>query len=377
MPAKTPVRIWVGTRKGAFLFSSKDRKKWDTAGPFFAGEEVHHVAQDPRDPKRHFAAVNNAWFGPHLYASTNGGKKWDPSEKGLEVKGITGKTWAITDKGMEMKEVTDATLKRIWHIAPGAADESGVVYLGGDPGVLFRSGDNGATWELVLGLSNHATRARWNPGAGGMMVHSIQCLGKGRLIVGISAAGAFRSSDGGKTWGAYNGNVRTDFQPEKFPEVGQCVHKLKAHPNNPEALYQQNHCGIYRGDFGGKEWTDISEGLPSRFGFALAVPAAEKQTLFTIPIDSAERRYVPQAKLRVARSRNGGKTWKLLTKGLPQEHAHVLVLREAMTSDDRDPAGIYFGTSTGALFYTRDAGDSWHVLSGHLPPIYSVSAALH
>jgi hypothetical protein len=377
MPAKTPVRIWVGTRKGAFLFSSKDRKKWDTAGPFFAGEEVHHVVQDPRDPKRHFAAVNNAWFGPHLYASTNGGKKWEPSEKGLEVKGIAGKSWAPTEKGMEMKETADATLKRIWHIAPGAADEPGVLYLGGDPGVLFRSGDNGASWELVLGLSNHPTRAKWNPGAGGMMVHSIQCLGKGRLIVGISAAGAFRSSDGGKTWEPYNGNVRADFQPDKFPEVGQCVHKLKAHPNNPEALYQQNHCGIYRGDFNGKEWTDISKGLPTRFGFALAVPAAEKQTLFTVPIDSAERRYVPQAKLRVARSRNAGKTWKLLTKGLPQENAHVLVLREAMTSDDRDPAGVYFGTSTGTLFYTRDAGDSWQVLAAHLPPIYSVSAALH
>lgn len=377
MAAKTPVRIWVGTRKGAFLFSSKDRKNWDTTGPYFAGEEVHHVAQDPREPKRHFAAVNNAWFGPHLYVSTNNGKKWDPSEKGMEVKGLTGKSWAVTEKGMELKETPDATLKRVWHVAPGAADEPGVVYLGGDPGVLFRSVDNGANWEMVGGLSNHPTRAKWTPGAGGMIVHSIQCLGKGRLIVGISAAGAFRSSDGGKTWEPYNGNVRTDFQPEKFPEVGQCVHKLKMHPNNPEALYQQNHCGIYRADFTGKAWVDISEGLPSRFGFALAVPAAEKQTLFTIPIDSAEHRFVPQGKLRVARSRNAGKTWKLLTKGLPQQNAHVLVLREAMTSDDRDPAGVYFGTSTGTLFYTRDAGDSWHVLSAHLPPIYSVSAALH
>jgi hypothetical protein len=377
MPGKTPVRIWVGTRKGAFLFSSKDRKKWDTAGPFFSGEEVHHVAQDPRDPKRHYAGVGNAWFGPHLYASTDNGKKWAISEKGLEVKGITGKTVTVTGKGMEIKEIPDAPLKRIWHIAAGAADEPGAVYLGGDPGVLFRSGDNGANWEMVRGLCDHPTRAQWNPGAGGMIVHSIQCLGKGRLIVGISAAGAFRSSDGGKTWDPFNGNVRTDFQPEKFPEVGQCVHKLKAHPNQPEALYQQNHCGIYRGEFTGKEWVDISEGLPSRFGFALAVPAAEKQTLFTIPIDSAEHRFVPQGKLRVARSRNGGKTWKLLTKGLPQKHAHVLILREAMTSDDRDPAGIYFGTSSGTLFYSRDAGDTWHVLAANLPPIYSVSPALH
>ncbi len=376
MPVKTPVRIWVGTRKGAFVFSSKDRKKWNSDGPYFAGQEVHHVAQDPRDPQRHYAAVNNAWFGPHLHASANNGKKWDISEKGLELKSVAGKSWEVSEKGMELKETPEATLKRIWHIAPGADDEPGVVYLGADPGVLFRSGDNGANWEMVPGLNNHPTRAKWTPGAGGMMVHSIQCLGQGRLIVGISAAGAFRSTDSGKTWAPFNGNVRTDFQPEKFPEVGQCVHKLKAHPRNPTALYQQNHCGIYRADFAADKWTDISKGLPTRFGFALAVPAAEKQTLFTIPIDSAEERFVPQGKLRVARSRDGGRSWTLLTKGLPQSNAFVLILREAMTSDDRDPAGVYFGTSTGTLFYTRDSGDSWQVLAEHLPPIYSVSAAL-
>lgn len=376
MARQAAVKIWVGTRKGAFSFTSRDRKKWDCQGPFFKGEEVHHVAQDARDPKRHYAAVGNAWFGPHLHASTDGGKTWKVSEKGLEVKGITGKTWQVTEKGMELKSIPDAPLKRIWHIAAGAADEPGMVYLGADPGVLFRSGDNGENWEMVQGLCNHPTREKWTPGAGGMMVHSIQCLGKGRLIVGISAAGAFRSNDGGKTWAPFNGNVRCDFAPDKFPEVGQCVHKLKAHPRNPDALYQQNHCGIYRAAFTAEKWDDISEGLPSRFGFGLAVPAAEKDTLFTVPIDSAEARYVPQGKLRVARSRNGGKTWKLLGKGLPQSQAFDLILREAMTSDDRDPAGVYFGTAGGALFHTRDAGDSWHVLSAHLPPIYSVSAGV-
>jgi photosystem II stability/assembly factor-like uncharacterized protein len=377
MARQSAIRVWVGTRKGAFAFTSEDRKKWDCDGPFFAGQEVHHVAQDPRDPKRHYAAVGNAWFGPHLHASKDNGKTWQVSEKGLEVKGITGKSWQVTEKGMELKDLPDATLKRIWNIAPGAADEPGAVYLGADPGVLFRSGDNGANWEMVPGLCNHPTREKWNPGAGGMMVHSIQCLGKGRLIVGISAAGAFRSSDGGKTWSPFNGDVLVNFAPEKFPEVGQCVHKLKAHPRNPDALYQQNHCGVYRADFGGEKWTDISKGLPSRFGFGLAVPSAEKNTLFTIPIHSPEERYVPQGKLRVARSRNGGKTWKLLTKGLPQSDAYDLILREAMTSDDRDPAGVYFGTAGGTLFHTRDAGDSWHLLSAHLPPIYSVTAALY
>ncbi len=360
--ARTPaLTIWVGTRKGAFAFSSTDRKKWDAHGPFLTGEEVHHVAQDPRDPKRFYASGGNAWFGPHLHASADHGKTWKLSENGLALKDIPGAT----------------TLKRIWHIAPGAADEPGVVYVGADPGVLFRSADNGANWEMVAGLCQHPTREKWTPGAGGMMVHSIQCLGKGHLIVGISAAGAFRSTDSGKTWQPFNANVRADFLPDKFPAVGQCVHKLKAHPRRPTALYQQNHCGIYRADFAAEKWTDISKGLPSRFGFGLAVPAAEEQTLFTIPIESSEHRFVPKGKLCVARSRDAGRTWKLLNKGLPQSNAHVLVLREAMTSDDRDPAGIYFGTSTGTLFHSRDAGDSWHVLAQYLPPIYSVSTAVH
>lgn len=359
MARKSSLKIWVGTRKGAFVFSSKDRKKWNFEGPFLSGQEVHHVAQDPRDPKRLYAAAGTAWFGPHLHASEDGGKTWKLSEKGLEVKGIP-----------------EATLKRIWHIAPGAEDEPGVIYLGADPGVLFRSADYGANWEMVTGLSQHATRSKWMPGAGGMTVHSIQCLGQGRLIVGISAAGSFRTSDGGKTWEPFNGGVLADFLPEKYPEVGQCVHKLLAHPRNRTALYQQNHCGVYRAGFTAQKWTDISKGLPSRFGFALAVPSAEEQTLFTVPAVSPEHRFVPQGKLRVARSRDGGKTWKLLTKGLPQSHAYVLVLREAMTSDDRDPAGIYFGTSTGTVFYSRDVGDSWQVLAQHLPPIYSVSTAI-
>jgi len=220
MARPSSLKIWVGTRKGAFSFFSTDRKKWTADGPFLAGEEVHHVAQDPRDPKRLFSTGGNAWIGPHLYASTNGGKTWKLSESGLALKDFPG----------------EATLKRIWHIEPGAADEPGVLYVGADPGVLFRSADNGAGWELISPLSLHATREKWTPGAGGMMVHSIQCLGKGHLIVGISAAGAFRSTDSGKTWQPFNANVRADFLPNKFPEVGQCVHKLKAHPRRPDQL---------------------------------------------------------------------------------------------------------------------------------------------
>jgi hypothetical protein len=195
------------------------------------------------------------------------------------------------------------------------------------------------------------------------------------MAVAISAAGTFRTSDGGATWAPHNGGVRADFLPNKLPEVGQCVHKLLAHPNDPEALYQQNHCGIYRGKLTADRWTDVSRGLPSRFGFGLAVPAAEPQTMFTVPIDSAEYRCNPEGKFRVARSRDGGKTWKLLSRGLPQRNAHLLVLREAMTSDELDPAGVYVGTSSGHVFYTRDAGDTWETLADSLPPVYSISVA--
>jgi len=356
MPKTREISVWAGTRKGAFRFRSRDRKAWKVEGPFFRGLEVNHVAQDPREPQRFYAAVNSAWFGAHIHASGDGGKEWKLSETGLEVKCLP-----------------NTSLARVWRIEPGAADEPGVVYAGGDPGVLFRSGDWGESWAEVASLTAHPTRARWNPGAGGMCLHSIQCLRGGRMIVAISAAGAFRTSDAGATWTPFNQGVRADFLPEKFPEVGQCVHHLVAHPRNPEALYQQNHCGIYRGRFDGKKWTDISRGLPSRFGFGMAVPAAEAETVFTVPIEASEYRCTPEGKFRVARSRDGGKTWKLLSRGLPQKNAHLLVLREAMTADSESPAGLYVGTTGGQLYYTADAGEHWDVLAEHLPPVISVA----
>jgi hypothetical protein len=356
--AKAPaVSVWVGTRKGAFVCRSRDRKAWTVEGPMFRGTEVHDVACDPRKPNRLYAAVNSAWFGPHIHASSDGGKTWKTSEDGLAIKCLPG-----------------TSLTRLWRIEPGAADEPGVVYAGGDPGALFRSTDWGASWTEVESLTNHPTRPKWQPGAGGMCLHSIQCLGGGRVVVGISAAGAFRSSDGGGSWEPFNQGVRADFLPEKFPEVGQCVHKLLAHPRNPSALYQQNHCGIYRAKFTAKKWTDISRGLPSRFGFGLAIPAAEPDTMFTVPIDSPEYRCSPEGKFRVARSRDGGKSWTLLTRGLPQKNAHLLVLREAMAADGLSPAGVYVGTTGGQVFHTADAGDHWKILAENLPPVISVTA---
>jgi len=352
------ISVWIGTRKGAFAATSRNRKTWNLDGPHFRGLEVNHVSQDPRDPKRLYAAVNSPWFGPHIHASTNGGK-----------------TWKLSEKGLELKCIPNESLKRVWHIAPGAEDEPGVVYAGGDPGALFRSSDWGKTWEEVTSLTAHPTREKWTPGAGGMCLHSIQCLGNGRMLVAISAAGTFRTLDGGATWSPFNGNVRCDFRPDKFPEVGQCVHKLKAHPHDQESLYQQNHCGIYRARLSDDRWTDISRGLPGRFGFGLAVPGAEPQTLFTVPMDSSEYRANPDGKFRVARSRDGGKTWQLLTRGLPQRDAHLLVLREAVTSDDLDDAGVYVGTTSGQVFYSRDAGNNWQILADNLPAVYSLSVA--
>lgn len=358
MKRKEPLSVWVGTRKGAFVFRTTDRKTWDVDGPHFRGWEVNHIAADPRDPTRVYAAVNSAWFGPHIHASANGGKTWKPSDDGYEIKSMPG-----------------TKLARTWHIEPGPANRPGLVYAGADPGVLFRSENWGKSWQEVTSLNNHATRGQWTAGGGGMMVHSIQCIGKESIVVGLSAAGAFRSTDDGATWSPYNGGVRADFHPKKFPEVGQCVHHLLAHPRNPEMLYQQNHCGVYRGKFDGKKWTDLSKGLPSRFGFCLAVPADEPETLFTVPIESPDFRCTPDGRLRVARSRDGGKSWTLLDKGLPKKNAHLLVQREAMASDDRSPAGVYFGTTGGHVFYTRNAGESWHALAEYLPPVYSVSVA--
>jgi hypothetical protein len=356
--SKPKLTVWIGTRKGAFAFSTTDRKNWSIDGPYFRGWEVNHVSQDAREPKRLYAAVNSAWFGPHIHASTNGGK-----------------TWKLSEKGLELKSVRKQSLKRIWQIRPGAADEPGVVYAGADPGALFHSGDWGRTWEEVRSLNQHSTRKKWVPGAGGMCLHSIQCLGQGRMVIAISAAGAFRTLDGAKTWTPFNGNVRADFLPKKYPKVGQCVHKLLAHPNDPESLYQQNHCGIYRAKLTADRWTDISRGLPTRFGFGLAVPAGEPNTLFTVPIESSEYRCNLDGKFRVARSRDGGKNWKLLTRGLPQHDAHLLVLREAMTSDNLEPAGVYVGTTSGQVFFTRDGGENWQILADNLPSVYSLSVA--
>ena len=304
------------------------------------------------------ATINSAWFGDRIHASKP-----------------TVETCSTSEAGLEVKCLPETSLKRVWHVEPGAADEPGAVYAGGDPGVLFKSEDWGQNWSEVASLTAHPTRDKWTPGAGGMCLHSIQCLGGGRMIAAISAAGAFRTVDGGATWEPFNAGSARRFPAGQVPGGGPVRAQAAGAPGNPEALYQQNHCGIYKAKFGAKKWTDISKGLPSRFGFGLAVPAAEPDTMFTVPIEGAEYRCVPEAKFRVARSRDGGKNWTLLTRGLPQRNAHLLVLRESMAADRRSPAGIYVGTTSGQVFHTADAGNSWKTLAENLPPVISVSVA--
>jgi len=255
---------------------------------------------------------------------------------------------------------------------------TGCCVAGGEPAALFRSYNWGRNWTEVASLTAHPTRSLWSEAMGSISLHSIQCPAKGRLLAAISVGGTYRSNDSGAQWEPFNGNVRADFLPElkRFPEVGQCVHKLLAHHAEPQMLYQQNHCGVYRAKMDASKWTDISRGLPTRFGFGLALPAAEKQTLFTVPMESSEFRCNPKGQFRVACSRNGGISWEFLTKGLPQKHAHLTVFRDGICADSLDPAGVYVGTETGTVFHSRDSGERWQVLAEYLPPIYSVTAGV-
>lgn len=357
------VHLYVGTRKGGFLFRSDlKRKKWKLEGPFFAGSEVTTLSRDPRSGHL-WAGIVNGWFGPDLQMSKDRGKTWTKSIEGIGF---------AKERGLN--------LARVWKIAPDRASRPQTLWCGVDPGALFRSDDGGQQWHEVTGLTQHPTREKWTPGGGGLMVHAIVCDPQRpqRVFAGISAAGCFRTDDDGKTWEPMNKGVLADFNPEpnKYPEVGQCLHSMVMAPNDSNTLYQQNHCGAYASHDGGESWQDINKGLPSRFGFASAIDPNAKATIFLIPEDGAERRYVPGGKLIVYRSKNGGRKWQKLTKGLPQDHAYVQVLRHGMTADSASKTGVYFGTTNGEIYYSRNAGDSWELLRSNLPPVLSVHAAV-
>jgi photosystem II stability/assembly factor-like uncharacterized protein len=351
------VLLLVGTRKGLFLLrSNDDRRNWELDGPLLTGWSVFHAMQDARDGDLYVAA-NNFVYGGTVQRSSDGGRTWKRSE------------------GLGLPEETGLKLEEVWHVEPGHASEPDTLWLGATPGALFRSGDKGETWEPVMGLVQHETRDRWQPGAGGMCCHSIQIDPESpqTMYAAISAAGSFRTDDGGETWVPANNGVAADFMPDDpFPAVGQCVHKLLLHPERPDRLWQQNHCGVYRSDDRGDSWERLEQnGLPSGFGFPLALHPRDPDVAYVIPEEGAENRVTPNGELGVYRTSDGGATWTLLEDGLPKP-AWGAVMREGFASDTRDPAGIYFGTQSGSVFVSTSEGTSWTEVARQLPPVLSV-----
>ena len=351
------VVLCIGTRRGLFLARSRDRRAWRLSEPLLAGREIYHAWLDPRDPRRGWAASDHRVWGPHVHHTTDGGEHWDVLEAAPHYPDERG-------------------VKAIWHLAAGPG--SGTLYAGIEPAGLFVSHDAGASWEEVASLNRHPTSSTWQPAGGALALGSIQHDPRDsrRSYCSVSAGGVYRTDDGGASWRPRNRGVRADFLPQPCPEAGQCVHQLRLHPAMPDRLYQQNHCGVYRTDDRGESWTDISEGLPSGFGYGLALDHGDPDVAYVIPEESSHMRTTVGGRLRVFRTRDAGATWHALERGLPQQDAYVSVLREGMCSDELQPAGIYFGTSSGHLFASSDAGESWQLIAGYLPRILSVTACV-
>ena len=379
---KTKVLVFVGTRKGGFIFSSDcTRKEWKVSGPHFKGWTVMHMTLDPRDRRVH-AATSHFVYGPNTHYSDDLGKTWtqSPQPPAFPQPSEAGRPLGTPDEAADPESAKSKAEKVIktWNITPGRSDEPGVLYAGIEPAALFKSTDRGETWTINTGLYNHPHRATWFPGNGGLCLHTIilDPADRNRMYVAISTGGCYRTDDGGATWTPRNKNVRADFHPDKFPEFGQCVHKMAMHPAQPSVLYQQNHCGVYRSDHQGDDWIDIGEGkLPSRFGFPIAVHPHDPKTIYVVLEESDDYRVSVDGKFGVWRSKNAGHTWKRLNDGLP-ERAHLVALREAMAVDALDDAGVYVGTNTGQVFYSRNNGDAWGLLTDFLPPVLSVEAAV-
>ncbi len=382
MSSQPKVRVLVGTRKGGFIYSSdQDRKEWAVSDVLFKGWNVMHMTMDQRDGRLH-AAVDHFVFGPNTHHSDDLGVTWTPAAVAPKFSRPSGSgrppgTPEDAFSGRPLPTTPEEVLK-VWNIQPGRDDEPDVLYAGIQPAALFKSTDRGESWTLNEGLYDHPHRGQWMPGAGGLTLHSIVLdpRDKQRMFIAVSAAGVYRSDDGGQTWAPRNKNVLAEFSPDKFPEFGQCVHKFAMHPAQPDVLYQQNHCGVFRSDNGGDDWVDIGEGkLPSRFGFPIVIHPHDPKTIYVWLEDSDQFRMSVDGQAAVWRSRDAGESWERITHGLPAK-AHVVVLREAMVADNLKPAGLYAGTNTGQLFYSRDDGDSWEMMADFLPPIQSVEVAV-
>jgi photosystem II stability/assembly factor-like uncharacterized protein len=349
------VFILVGTKKGAFILESDaSRRSWSLKGPFCATWPIQHMVADA-ETGTIYAAGGNAWFGGAVWKSTDIGETWTHSSAGLAY-----------GEGEE-------PIKAAWSLAQGADG----LYAGVEPAGLFKSTDGGETWTHVAGLRAHPTREQWQPGGGGLILHSIvpHTQDAKKLWVGISSAGVFHTADGGATWEPRNRGTRADYMPEdqRYPEVGQCVHNIVLAPGGSERLYQQNHCGMYRSDDGGRQWSSIEAGLPSTFGFPAAAHPRDPDTLYLLPLNGdIQGRFMPEAKAAVWRTRDGGASWAALRNGLPQQDAYFGVLRQALATDRLEPAGVYFGTGGGGLFASADEGENWTCVAQHLPAISSV-----
>jgi photosystem II stability/assembly factor-like uncharacterized protein len=384
-------RVLVGTKKGAFVLTSDGkRQKWAVSGPHFAGWEMYHLKGSPVDPNRLYASQSSGWFGQIIQRSDDGGKTWfqpgtPPGEQagpGGMPKGESNKfvydSSAETGKPLTTHKWYDGSqhpweFKRVWHLEPSLKDPD-TVYAGVEDAALFVSRDGGKNWKEVSGLRGHGTGPQWQPGAGGLGLHTILLDPKNhnRMYIAISAAGAFRTDDGGKTWKPINKGLRSPYLPDQDAEIGHCVHRIALHPSRPDVVFMQKHWDVMRTDNAGDQWREVSGNLPTDFGFVIDVHAHEPETIYVVPIKSDGEHFPPEGKLRVYRSRTGGNEWEALTKGLPQQDCYVDVLRDAMCVDSFDPCGVYFGTTGGQVYASADAGDSWAPIVRDLPAVLSV-----
>ncbi len=364
------IRLLVGTKKGAFILSADGtRKQWEVSGPHFAGWEMYHLKGSPLNPNRIYASQTSGWFGQLIQRSDDGGKTWEAVGNEFAYQGLVGthKWYDGTQHPWEFK--------RVWHLEPSLTDPE-TVYAGAEDAALFKSTDGGKTWAELSGLRS-AKGHLWQPGAGGMGLHTILLdpSRPDRIYVAISAAGVFRSDDAGQTWKPINRGLKSPYElPDPDAEVGHCVHRIALHPSRPDVLFMQKHWDIMRSDNAGDSWDEVSGNLPSDFGFPIDVHAHEPNTTYVVPIKSDSEHFPPDGKLRVYRSRSGGHEWEPLTKGLPQQDCYVNILRDAMAVDSLEPCGVYFGTTGGQVYGSADGGDSWMPIVRDLPAVLSVEA---
>ena len=362
------VRVLVGTRKGAFVLTSDGKRKdWDVSGPHFGGWEIYHVKGSPVDPNRIYASQSSGWFGQVMQRSSDGGTTWEPVGNKFEYDGETG-THQWYDGTAHPWE-----FKRVWHLEPSLTDPD-TVFAGVEDAAIFRTTDAGQSWHELPGLRTHSTGNRWQPGAGGMCLHTILLdpVNASRMYVAISAAGAFRTDDNGLTWKPINQGLHSQYIPDPKAEVGHCVHRIAMHRSRPDVLFMQKHWDVMRSTNAGESWEEISGNLPSDFGFVIDVNTNEPDTIYVVPIKSDSEHYPPDGKLRVYRSRTGGNEWEALTNGLPQRDCYVNVLRDGMAVDSLEPCGVYFGTTGGQVYGSPDGGDTWTAIVRDLPAVVSV-----